>query len=61
MSDIEGAMEVVEEFIDTGVKTMYLMDAWMDICDYIKECEKEKKNERTNNKRVYKRRSNKSV
>ena len=47
MSDISGAIEVVQEFIDTGKKSMYLMDAWIAIVEYIEEREK---NERTINK-----------
>jgi len=38
--DIEDAIMCVQEFIDTGHKSMYLMDAWIAIIDYITEHEK---------------------
>ena len=36
---IEDAVMCVQEFIDTGHKSMYLMDAWITIIRYIKEKE----------------------
>lgn len=37
---IEEAVMCVQEFIETGHKSMYLMDAWIIIIDYITEHEK---------------------
>lgn len=37
---IEEAIMCVQEFIETGHKSMYLMDAWITIINYIQEKEK---------------------
>lgn len=39
------AMECVEDFIDTGIKSMYFMDAWMTVRDFVEE---KLKNEKQN-------------
>jgi hypothetical protein len=33
------SLEVVEEYINTGKKSMYLMDCWMKIREYIRKKE----------------------
>ena len=40
--DILEAVEVVEAYIDGKYKSIYLMDSWMKIRDYIHKKEKEK-------------------
>lgn len=35
--DIEDAVMCVQEFIDTGHKSMYLMDAWIKIIKFVEE------------------------
>lgn len=37
---IESAIMCVQEFIDTGHKSMYLMDAWLTVTRYVEEHEK---------------------
>ena len=37
---IEDAIMCVQEFIETGHKSMYLMDAWITIIDYITDQKK---------------------
>ena len=48
---IEEAIMCVQEFIETGHKSMYLMDAWITIINYIQEVEtrlKRKEKEKAN-------------
>lgn len=35
--DIEDALECISDFIDTGHKSMYLMDAWITIIKFVEE------------------------
>lgn len=36
-SRVKAAIECVEAYINTGVKSMYFMDAWMEILYFIEE------------------------
>lgn len=38
--EIEDAILCVQEYIETGHKSMYLMDAWLTIIEYVQSHEK---------------------